>query len=156
MPAILAKRTHPRRFVPDSLDATNPQAVTGLYEQLQKRDISTLSALEAFILDWEELSAVLAEGYAAAYVDMTADTSNPAFEAKYTYVVENVLPIFQQCSFALKQRLLKSPALDRLSDEYEMFLRDVRAEVELYREENVALQVEERKQDQEYEKVSGS
>ena len=155
MPNIATRRTEPHRFVPDTLDATDPQAVAELYDRLDARDISTRQALEDWILDWEELNAVLTECYTDAYVDMTSDTTNPDYETRFIKVVENIIPVTEQRGFALKEKMLKSPALDQLDDEYEVFLRHIRAEVEIFREENVPLVTEEQKLDQEFEKISG-
>lgn len=155
MPNIATKRTQPHRFVPDAFDATDPLAVSQLYDQLDPRDVSTRDALENWILDWEELDAVLTECYTAAYVDMTSDTTNPDYEARYIKVIENIIPVTEQRGFQLKEKMLKSPALDQLGPDYEIFLRNVRAEVEIFREENVPLLMEEQKLDQEYEKITG-
>jgi oligoendopeptidase F len=148
-------RTQPHRFVPETLDATDPQAVSDLYDKLEARDISTRQALEDWILDWEELNAVLTECYTDAYVDMTSDTTNPDYETRFIKVIENIIPVTEQRGFALKQKMLKSQALDQLGEEYEVFLRNVRAEVEIFRDENVPLVTEEQKLDQEFEKISG-
>ena len=156
MPSIKTVRKQPHRFVPDNLDASQADEVSQLYDRLERRDITTREALENFILDWEELNGVLTECYAAAYVDMTSDTSNPDYERKYIDIVENIVPVSEQRGFDLKQKLLQSPALGRLGADYEVFLRNLRVEVELYREENVPLLTEERKLSQEFEKISGA
>ncbi|MFL5733541.1 MAG: M3 family oligoendopeptidase [Chloroflexia bacterium] len=156
MPAIATARTQPHRFVPDEFDPTHAAAVTHLYGRLEERDISTCQALEDFILDWEELDAVITECYARSYVDMTSDTTNPDYKDLYLKVVQEVVPVAEQKGFDLKQKLLTSPALDQLGDEYEVFLRNMRAEVEIFREENVPLFTEERKLDQEFEEISGA
>ena len=88
MPNINAKRTEPRRFVPDDLDAADAAAVSRLYDLLAERDVSTLDKLEAFILDWEELGASIYEVNTAAYIDMTVDTTNPDYEARYIKILE--------------------------------------------------------------------
>src|SRR5213592_2891596 len=103
MPNIATKRTQPHRFVHDTLDATDPQAVSVLYDRLNDRDISARDALEKWILDWEELNAVLTECYTDAYVDMTSDTANPDYEERFITVVENIIPVTEQRGFTLKE-----------------------------------------------------
>ncbi|HKP53224.1 MAG TPA: M3 family oligoendopeptidase [Chloroflexia bacterium] len=156
MPAISSKRAKPHHFVPDDLDTTDAEAITRLYDKLDERNISTLDALTKFIHDWDELTGVLYETRTAAYVDMTSDTTNPQFEATYQKVIEEIVPVGEKRSFRLKQKLLESPALSELGDEYGVFLRHIRAEVGIFREENVPLMTEERKQDQEFQKISGA
>lgn len=156
MPTITTPRARQRRFVPATFDPTHTEAVSQLYDQLEERDISSRDDLERFILDWEELNEILAECYAEAYVDMTSDTTNPAYEARYIEVVENLMPVAEQRGFRLKEKMLESPALGRLGSEYDVLVRNMRAEVEIFREENVPLITEERRLDQEFEKISGA
>ncbi|MEO8288210.1 MAG: M3 family oligoendopeptidase [Chloroflexota bacterium] len=156
MPNFTAKRTEPHRFVEEGFDPTSAEAVTKAYDQLQARELDTREALDDFIHDWEELGTVLYESYTVAYIDMTVDTTNPAYEEKYLKIVEEVLPIKEQRDFEIKQKLLASPALDKLGPEYDMLLRNIRPEVELFREENVPLLTEERKLTQEYSKIAGA
>lgn len=155
MPAIKATRTRPYRFVSDSLDVIDPQAIARLYDELEGCDIPTRHALEDFIFDWDELYAVLYEANVEAYIDMTSDTTNTEFQERYTFISENVVPLMDQRNFTLKQKMLESPALNELGSEYDVFLRQVRAEVALFREENISLQTEERKLNQEYQQISG-
>jgi oligoendopeptidase F len=155
VPAIKATRTHPYRYLSDSLDVADPQAIARLYDELDGRDISTRQALEDFIFDWDELYAVLYEANVEAYIDMTSDTTNQSFQERYSHISENVVPLMDQRNFKLKQKMLESPALDELGSEYDVFLRQVRAEVRVFREENVALQTEERRLNQEFQQISG-
>jgi len=156
LPNINAKRTEPRRFVPDDLDAADAAAVSRLYDELAERDVSTLDKLEGFILDWEELGAVIYEVATAAYIDMTVDTTNPDYEARYLKVVEEVVPVKEQRDFEIKRKLLDSPAVNSLGDRYEVLMRNIRSEVELFREENVPLIAEDLKLGQEYSKIAGA
>jgi oligoendopeptidase F len=142
--------------VPDDLDVTNIEALSGLYDTLEERNIDTLAKLEDFILDWEELSAVEYEAYSLAYIDMTVDTGNPDYEARYLKIVDEALPVKEQRDFALKGKLLASPAVDQLGDEYAVYLRNVRSEVGLFRDENVPLMQEALKLEQEFNKIVGA
>jgi oligoendopeptidase F len=156
MPNFSATRTAPHRFVPDGFDTTNIEALSGLYDDLEGRDIDTLAKLEDFILDWEELSAVEYEAYSLAYIDMTVDTGNPDYEARYLMIVDDVLPVKEQRDFALKRKLLASSAIEELGDEYRVYLRNIRSEVGLFREENVPLMQEALKLEQEFNKIVGA
>ncbi len=155
MPDIAARRSEPRRFVPENFDASDPLAVGAIYDALDKRDVSTRQALEEAIYDADELAAVLMEEIHKAEVDVSIDSANPEYEAAFNKVIEEIMPVAAERSFRLKQHLLSSPALDELGDFYEVFLRDIRAEVGIFREVNVPLQVEDAKMSQEYEKIAG-
>jgi oligoendopeptidase F len=156
LPNFTAKRTVPHSFVPENFDPTDVASLEKLYDRLEARDVETRDNLEAFILDWQELDAAMYECSTAAYIDMTVDTANPLYEKRYLDIVEKVLPVQEQRDFALKQKLLASPAVGQLGDPYAVLLRNVRSEVRLFREENVPLLTESRKLEQEYEKIAGA
>ncbi len=132
------------------------EALNRIYDELELRSVGTKAKLEDFILDWEELSAVLYECYSVAYIDMTVDTTNQDYEARYLQIVDDVLPIKEQRDFALKRKILESPAVDKLGDDYLVYLRNIRSEVELFREENVPLMQEDRRLEQEFNKIVGA
>src|SRR5260370_21092804 len=87
---------------------------------------------------------------------MTVDTTNTQYEERYLQVVESVLPVQEQRDFVLKQKLLASPAVGELGEQYAMLRRNVKSEVGLFREENVPLQIDIRKLEQEYNKITGA
>ena len=153
MPNFTSTSGRPHRFVPEGF---NPTSVAAQYDRLDARDVSTRQALEDFILDWQELGAVLEQEYVVSYVDMTADTADEAREERYIAFLDNILPITEQRGFNVKQKIAASPAIDELGPDYEMLLRDLKSEVALFREENVPLIMEDLKLGQEYEKVSGN
>ena len=155
MPDILARRTEVRRYVPDSFDASDPHQVAGLYDDLDVRHVATRDQLEDLILDSQELEGCIYERFQLAYVDMTADTTNEEHERVYLSLLENVLPVTQEREFRLKRKVLESPAVGELSQTYDVYRRNIEADVELFREENIPLIVEDQKLGQEYEKIAG-
>ena len=156
MPNFTSTSAKPHRFVPDGFNPADPAAVSAQYDRLDERDVSTRQALEDFILDWQELGAVLEQEYVISYVDMTADTADEERERRYIAFLDNILPITQQRGFNVKQKIAASPAVGELGPDYEVLLRDLKSEVALFREENVPLIMEDLKLGQEYEKVSGN
>jgi oligoendopeptidase F len=155
VPQILVSRAEPRRFIPDDLNPADIAAVARLYEQLEERDVTAGGALEALILDWDELTAFLSEARVAAYIDLTCDTRNPEFHRHYAALVETLVPLMEERGFRLKRKVLESPATGRLPGEYALYLRDLRAEADLFRGENVPLLTEELRLGQEFEVIAG-
>jgi oligoendopeptidase F len=155
LPDILARRTEVRRFVPDNFDAADPQQVARLFDDLDVRHVETRDQLEDLILDEQELEGCIYERFQMAYVDMTADTTNEEHERVYLSLLENVLPVMQEREFRLKRKVLESPAVGELSETYSVYRRNIGADVELFRDENIPLIVEDQKLGQEYEKIAG-
>jgi oligoendopeptidase F len=155
VPEILVERAESRRFVPAGFDASDPDAVGALYDKLEARPVDTREELEALILDQDELTACANEAFQLAYVDMTSDTANEEYERTFLALVENIMPLLHERAFRLNRRVAESPAVGELGEGYDVYLRNIRADVELFREENVPLLVEDQKLNQEYEKIAG-
>jgi oligoendopeptidase F len=155
-PLATPRRDRPNRFLPDIFNAADPAAVEALYARLEERPLESRAALEALLLDWDEFEAFLWERHSRAYVEMTQDTADAGRQERYASMVEGVLPIIERHGARLKQRVLNSPAVDDLGSEYAVFLRHIRAEMELYAEENLPLLTRELTLSQEYEAISGA
>ena len=157
MPEQLITAPLLRRFVGGAVDAADPAAVGALYAQLAARPLPDHAALVAWIRDWDEVTALADEVYNAAYITMSCNTADSAAEAHYLRVLEELLPVLERNNFQLQRKLLDAPAVGELdAAQYGTFLREVRARVELFREENVALQTDVQKMEQEYDKITGS
>lgn len=149
----------PRRFVPGKLDLGDWAQLALLFDQLETRSATcaTVAELESWLVDWSELSAALEEEGSRRYIAMTCHTDNAAAEQAYLQFVEHIEPHTKPRQFQLEKRLMAHPLRAKLPlPRYEVFLRDTQNHIELYREENVALETEEAKTTQQYQKLSGS
>src|SRR5580692_6450589 len=149
----------PRRFVPQNADLGDWPQIAPLFDQLESRAprIKDAAALEAWLLDWSELSAALDEESSRRYIAMTCHTDNADAEKAYLHFVENVEPQLKPKQFALEQIYAAHPLREQLSRErFNVFDRDVKNHVELFRAENIPLETEEAKLSQQYQKLSGS
>src|SRR5665213_1290189 len=167
----------PRTFVPQNLDLGDWPQVAPLFDQLEARAASAKSAaeLERWLLDWSELNAALDEEASRRYIAMTCHTDNADAEMAYLHFVEHVEPQIKPRQFALEKVYVAHPsraelfkvgvqasacAPDKLKLElqprYEVFDRDVKNHVELFRPENVALETEDAKLCQQYQKLIGA
>ena len=148
-----------RRFVPEKLDAGDWNAIAPLFDQLEARApaIRTPADLESWLLDWSELHAVLDEANARRYIAMTCHTDNEEAEKAYLHFIENILPQVKPRQFKLEQLFVQHPVRGQLDHKrYEVFQRDTKLKVDLFRPENVPLETEEAKFEQQYQKLAGS
>src|SRR3984957_8352516 len=149
----------PRKFVPQTSDLGNWSNIAPLFEQLESRatQLKSTADLEAWLLDWSELSAALDEEASRRYIAMTCHTDNDGAEKAYLHFVENVDPQLKPRQFTLEQLYAAHPLREKLSRErFNVFDRDVKNHVELFRQESVPLETEEAKLSQQYQKLSGS
>ncbi len=72
------------------------------------------------------------------------------------HLIENILPITEEWDFKLSQKILASPLHQKLPESYACFLRQIKADAELFRRENIDLKIEEKKLENEFEKIMGS
>jgi oligoendopeptidase F len=149
----------PRTFVPEKIDLGDWPQIAPLFDQLEKRAASAKSAdeLEKWLLDWSELNAALDEEASRRYIAMTCHTDNADAEKAYLHFVEHVEPELKPRQFALEKIYVAHTQREKLPKvRFQVFDRDVKNHVELFRPENVALETEEAKLSQQYQKLIGA
>jgi oligoendopeptidase F len=149
----------PRRFVPARIDLGEWAQIAPLFDQLEARAAACVTGteFEQWLLDWSELSAALDEESARRYIAMTCHTANADAEKAYLHFVEKVDPELKPRQFKLSQLYVSHPAREKLPKaRFEVFDRDTKVHVELFRPENVALETEEARLSQQYQKLFGS
>ena len=148
-----------RRFVPPQVDFGDWTQIGPLFSQLEARlgECKSVADVEQWLVDWSELSAAVDEDGNRRYIAMSCHTDNAEAEKAYLHFVENIEPQLKPRQFQLEKLFIAHPLRSKLpSPRYDVFIRDVQNHVELFREENVALETEEAKVGQQYQKLSGS
>jgi oligoendopeptidase F len=149
----------PRKFVPEKIDLGDWRQIAPLFDKLDAAisGCRAESDLEQWLLDCGELSAALAEEASCRYIAMTCHTDSPEAEAAFLHFIEHVEPEMKPRQFNLAKLFLEHPIRARLHRErYFVFDRSTQVEVELFRPENVALETEEARLSQRYQKLIGS
>jgi oligoendopeptidase F len=151
----------PRHFVPQEIDLGDWPQVAPLFDALETRasECASIADLEKWLLDWSELSAVLDEESSKRYIAMTCHTDNPEAEKAYLHFVEQIDPQTKPRQFALAKIYIAHPMREKMlgaSSRYNVFDRDTKNQVELFRPENVPLETEEARLSQQYQKIAGA
>jgi len=149
----------PRQFVPEGVDFGDWKQINPLYDQLEARasDCNSAADLDRWTLDWSELSAAIEQDGAIRHIAMTCHTDDPEVEKAYLHFIEHIQPEIKPREFKLAQIFIGHPFRKQLPQRrYQVFDRDTNLSVELFRQENVPLQTEEAKLNQQYMKLSGS
>src|SRR5207253_2910031 len=110
-----------------------------LFDELERRgqNVKRVAELERWLLDWSELRAALDEEFSKRYIAMTCHTDNSEAEQAYLHFVEKIDPQIKPKQFKLEQIFVGHPLRTQLGKRYEVFDRDTRSQVELFRRENV-------------------
>src|SRR5262245_61247723 len=154
---MLTEFTPSSQIVPSGLDATRWDQLQPLYQELARRDLSSVAGLERLILDRIDVDAIAAEAASVLYINMTCRTDDAAANRAYLDHVEHVQPRLKEVGFELDRRIAQSAYAAELDDErYAVYLRNLCNNVQLYRPENVPLETELNRLYQEYAQVCGA
>ncbi len=149
----------PRTFVPAEINLGEWSQIEPLFAQLEKSAAAcaSLADFEHWLLAWGELNAAIDEESSRRYIAMTCHTDSDEAEKAYLHFVEQIDPQLKPRQFKLAQIFLAHPFRAQLPKaRYEVYDRDAKLSVELFRPENVPLETEEAKLGQQYQKLSGS
>jgi oligoendopeptidase F len=147
-----------RRFLPEKVKVTAWEIIEPYFTQLLNREINSSVELEDWLKDRSELDAFLSEDLAWRYVRMTCDTENKDLEAAYLFFVTEIEPKISPLNNQLNKKLFDSDFFDTLNNDptYFIYLRGVKKEIELFREENVPLFAQIATESQKYGAIIGS
>jgi len=145
-----------RRFIPDDVDLNDAKAVATLYQQLLDSDLNSAEALSDFVDHRSELDAVVEQAGSVLYIRMTCQTDDAEKAAAYTKFISEVIPAIKPLADAIDRKYLD--ARDRLAiaePDFDIYDRTIRADVDIFRQENVPLQTEDDLLSQEYQTICG-
>ena len=144
-----------RKFVPEDLVINSWNKIKSLFDNLDDREINSVLELEEWMLDQSELSAVLEEDMAWRYIKMNIDTTNKELGDRFSFWIKEISPNIAPYSHKLNLKLVNSPYLKKLDQEkYRIYLRSVKKQIEIYREENIPLFTTMEEKQQEYGAIS--
>lgn len=151
------KGEFPRKFVPKDADLGDWARIGPLFVKLLEEEPKTAKELEQWLLKASELGACIDEEGSIRYVEMTCHTDSPAAEKAYLHFIQEIVPRVQPYADKLNRKFIDHPESKALvKGHYFVFDRNTRKAVEIYRDENVPLNVELAKLAQQYQKVMGA
>ena len=128
-------------FVPDDFDATIWENIEPLTKDLMERQLSCSSCIEGLISDSSELAEHISETGALLYIGMTCDTESEEKKESFLDFMSNIRPKLSEFSDALNRRIVNHSSVDDLPSRYDLMLRGMRTDVEIFRKENIPLGV---------------
>ena len=146
-----------RHFVPEDFKVTTWNGLEPYFKNLLDRKIESKQDLEQWLKDMSELEAVVSEDACWRQIKMTCDTTDKSLEEAFTYFCMEIQPKLQPYADALNKKLINSPFTNELDKQkYFTYLRSVRKNIELFREENIPLQAELSVMQQQYGVITGA
>lgn len=146
-----------RKFVGEGLKIQSWNDIEGYYIELNNRSINSDAELLKWLADRSELESVIQEDLGWRYIRMTCDTTNKEYANDFTVFVSDIEPQIAPENNKLNLKLLSSPFTEKLNfTAYKNYLRAVKMQVDLFREENIPLIAELQQKQQQYGVIAGA
>jgi oligoendopeptidase F len=153
------KITRPvRSFLPENFIVTSWAELKPFFDDLTQRSITSAEDLKEWFSDRSELESVISEDLAWRYIRMTCYTENQDYLKAYQDFIQNIQPEIAPVSDHLNKKAAASQFLQHLekSSGYDILIRNLKKEIEIFREENVPLYTEINTETQKYAQISGA
>lgn len=146
----------PRNFLPSDFSVKDWASLEPYFKELAERAINSPGDLQKWLSDASELEAVISEDACWRQIKMTCDTENKELEKAFTFFMMEIQPKVQSYSDILNRKLVENPFVKELdTKKYFTYLRNVKKNIELFREENIPLQAELNVEAQKFGMISG-
>jgi oligoendopeptidase F len=145
-----------RHFLPEAFIVTDWKTLEPYFKDLLERTIDSKKDLEKWLEDASELEAVVGEDANWRQIRMTCDTENKELEDAFTFFVMEIQPHIQHYADKLNRKLIESPFTAELDhDKYFTYLRNIKKNIDLFRQENIPLNSELSVMAQQFGVISG-
>ena len=145
-----------RCFLPATIEI-NWNNIHPYFEDLVKRNISSVSDLNKWMLDRSELEAVLEEDFAWRYIKMTCNTTDEEILKSFEDFATNIEPQLATYSNILNQKIVDCKFLNELPiSEYEIYIRSLKNQLALFRAVNVPIFTALQLAQQQYGSIAGA
>lgn len=159
MSAVMEIPTRPKRiFLPEDFTLTNWENLKPFFDKLLHESIDSVAFLKTWLRHRSELESVISEDSGWRYIRMTCYTDKEEYTKSYQEFVQQIQPEIAPYADQLNQKVLDCPYLKELENEagFNMMIRNLKKEVALFREENIALMTEITTETQKYAAISGA
>jgi len=146
----------PRQFLREDFTIMNWDSLAPFFSNLDEREIRSVTELEKWLRDASELEAVISEDACWRQIRMTCDTENKELEASFNFFMMEIQPMIQPYADKLNKKLVACPFTKELdAEKYFTYLRNVKKNIDLFREENIAITAELNVMQQQFGMISG-
>jgi oligoendopeptidase F len=137
---------------PESLLAWTWPEIESYYQELASRTI-TAENVDAWLADWSSVGERIEELNARLSVATTVNTADKEAEERMNKFLDGIFPNVMAAEQKLKEKLLASQLEPK---EFEIPLRNMRAEADLFRAANLSLLAEQQKLAIQFDKIYGA
>lgn len=133
----------PRHFLPQDFAITTWDKLEPYFKDLSERKINSVADLEQWLKDSSELESAVSEDACWRQIKMTCDTENKELETSFNFFMLEIQPKVQPYADLLNRKLVDSSFTKELNQKkFFTYLRNVKKNIDLFREANIPLQAE--------------
>lgn len=156
--AVESLKRPARKFLPEDFVLSSWGKLKPYFDDLLNRAIHTRADLKKWFADRSELESVISEDLAWRYIRMTCYTDNQEYLKSYQEFIQKIQPEIAPVADQLNRKVAESELLDELANEegYNILVRNLKKEIEIFREANVPLFTEINTETQKYAQLSGA
>jgi oligoendopeptidase F len=144
-------------FVPENFDPSDFANIEPLGKKLLEQPATTAAEAATWIENASELFAVIWEYGTRKHIDNACFTEDEEKEKAFLHFIQEVQPKIEPMMFELKKKVLADGGIDQLkAPGTAVMKREWTSDVELFRKENVQLEVQDEELSTEYGKISGA
>ncbi len=146
----------PRTFISQDLKIKTWEDIAQYLLELETCEINNETEFEIWLEQLSELEAVLEEDMARRYIRMTIDTRDEDALQSYTEFITGIQPHLVTASDKLNRKLANTPFSKTFNEKgFNIYLRKIIREIEIFRENNVPILTELQQLAQEFGAVNG-
>ncbi|WP_276502445.1 M3 family oligoendopeptidase [Terrimonas pollutisoli] len=145
-----------RQFLPENFVLKDWSSIEPFFKELSERNFGTAQELEQWLKDVNEVEAAISEDACWRQIKMTCDTENKELEQAFTFFMMEIQPKIQPYADKLNKKLIASPLTAGLDQKkFFTYLRNVKKNIDLFREANIPLQAEMNVEAQRFGMIAG-
>ncbi len=145
-----------RHFLPATFNVTNWESLEPYFKYLADREINSVTDLQHWLKDMSELESVVSEDACWRQIKMTCNTNDKSLEEAFVFFTMEIQPKIQPYADILNKKLINCPFTQQLDQKrFFTYLRSVKTNIELFREQNIPIQAELSILQQQYGVIAG-
>lgn len=128
----------------------------GFLKNFIEREITSVEDLKQWIYDYDKIGSCISERFSRNYADFNSYNNNKDIKKKYDYDNEILIPLVNKYEDKINRFVVESPFKKDLESYYDLMIKRKENSMEIFREENIPLGVEENKYATKYYEITGA
>ncbi|MFA9557507.1 M3 family oligoendopeptidase [Evansella sp. AB-rgal1] len=145
------------KFYVEKLDFQQPQLIEEKFQQLVNTTIDSVEEMGSWLQEQSKLYDAVEEALSGHYIDFQCQSNSDDAKEAFDHDQRIIIPIFKKYEAILDDKFLSTPVSSKLNpDLYKQFLMSKKNAKELFRKENIDLEIEEDRLATKYFEITGS